>query len=705
MMNRFLKSNVNYFYIVAFSVICYYFLWLNPFSMKWDLAEQYLPWRYFIGKCLQNGELPFWNPFQLGGYPTYADPQSGALYYPVWLIGYVFGYSMRVIELEILTFIIIGGIGIYQLSNKLGNSKISSLIISLSYSACGFFVGNAQHLTWIAAAAWIPMLMSQYYSIRISIFKINLIWFLLVLYLFASSAYPAFLITCFYIILIDQIYLFIKAGNKVKYFVHRIVLALSIFAILFPIIYSVYSSVNYFSRGDGVSIEKALQHPFSFQSLISLIAPYSSFKNPELFNTDISMSNAYMGLFPVMLFTIYIFSKRNRKSTFWIIISLIFLIISVGSQTPIREILYKYLPGFDLFRFPSLFRLFFIVSFLLFCASYYESLKVYFETHRRKVLLILLTYVIVFLSIIFIYADVWHGVPLDSLSKLFAFNEASTYKQHLIYQLFIQSVLLAITIILFSLRQRKFIIWLICFDLIISVRLNAGATIILNTKTKEVDALIKNADQNFNVPKLQSLSNSIDQQYEYRWPLNWNMNCYFGEIAIDGYNPFVLKSFNELSDSRFKDSIWKNGWYYFPNQILVSDTPKILESNTAWILEKNNHQSNKFNSEVKLNNISFKPNEMIFEYETKDSTPIVLAQNPYENWTAKIDGETVNIEKVNVSHQMVMLKPGKHKLAWSFNNDVLKWILSIHFCIFISLFILGTVKTYQEYIKTKNSNL
>ena len=82
-MNKHIKLNLNYFIIIVFALICYQFLWLQPFSMKWDLAEQYLPWRYFLGKSLQNGEIPFWNSFQLGGYPTFADPQSGFWYYPI----------------------------------------------------------------------------------------------------------------------------------------------------------------------------------------------------------------------------------------------------------------------------------------------------------------------------------------------------------------------------------------------------------------------------------------------------------------------------------------------------------------------------------------------------------------------------------------------------------------------------------------------
>ena len=100
---------------------------------------------------------------------------------------------------------------------------------------------------------------------------------------------------------------------------------------------------------------------------------------------------------------------------------------------------------------------------------------------------------------------------------------------------------------------------------------NFFSVYILN-KTKEVDKLIQNADENFNTPKFQALSKSIDQQYEYRWPLNWNMNCYYSEIAIDGYNPFVLNTFNKLESSFLRDSIWANPWLYFPSKIIYADS-------------------------------------------------------------------------------------------------------------------------------------
>ena len=35
--------------------------------LKYDMIDQAYPWRYFIGECLQNGNLPLWNPYQLLG--------------------------------------------------------------------------------------------------------------------------------------------------------------------------------------------------------------------------------------------------------------------------------------------------------------------------------------------------------------------------------------------------------------------------------------------------------------------------------------------------------------------------------------------------------------------------------------------------------------------------------------------------------------
>ncbi len=693
-MNKHIKLNLNYFIIIVFALICYQFLWLQPFSMKWDLAEQYLPWRYFLGKSLQNGEIPFWNSFQLGGYPTFADPQSGFWYYPIWIVGYLFGYSMRIIELEILALLIIGGIGFYKLSIKLGNSKQASLLVSIAYMCSGFIIGNAQHLTWIAAAAWIPWLFYHYNYIREEKSNYHLIWFLIILYLFASSSYPAFIIVSAYLICIDQLTLFFKSKEKGKFILNGILLLILCVIILSPIIYSLISSKAYFSRGAGLTLVKALQHPFTWQSLLSFVAPFASFKNPSLFNTDISMSNAYIGIVPfILLITSLLFVKKLKKERNWLIWALVFILIGFGDQTPIRKFLFDYIPGFNLFRFPALFRLFAIGYLLLYVGSIYGRIEVV----AKKSLWIIITLVILFGTYIILNINSWHPFQLNSLSALAKQFESTTFTQHLLFQFAISGILLILIALIMIKKMPRYLIIIVCMlDLFINVRINAMATMVLDTKTSAIDSLLINAPKKFHTPKQQALISSIDQQYEYRWPLNWNMNCYFGEIAIDGYNPFVLNTFNSLSESPLKDSIWKNAWFSFPTTLLESDTPTLVSSKTTWKYNSNNNTKKIYSGVVKVNTTSYSPRQFNLNYSSTDTALLVFAQNPYSGWIARIDNERQTIQTVNYAQQLVVLTPGTHQVTWEFNNTYLNWILILHMILFCMLFIYAI---YQSIIK------
>ena len=677
-MNKILRNNFQILFILFFGLICYYFLWLNPFSMKWDLAEQYLPWRHFLGRSLQNGNIPYWNPFQLGGYPSYADPQSGFWYYPAWAIGMLFGYTMRTIELEVLSLILLSGIGFYKLLLRLELQKNTALLFSLSYMCSGFIVGNAQHLTWISAAAWLPWLFYHYLYIRKDIKNLNTIWFLIVLYLFISSSYPAFAIVSAYLMFIDQVVLFFSSKQKLNFFLQKIFLLFSIIVILFPILYSLDTSIDYFSRGDSLSLKKVLQHPFSWQSLLSLIAPFASFKNPDLFKTDISMSNAYIGIFPVIIILLSLINGSIKKNLSWLIASIVFLLIGFGDQTPLRTLLYEYLPGFNLFRFPALFRLFFIISILIYSAKQFESINFY----SKKTTYLLISILSIFLISIIWNLNSWHPFQITSLSKLYKEFETTTFIQHIIYQFALLSITIALFIwIVLKKKSILYIIIITCIELIVSVRLNAMATMVLETHTVEVDKLIPDSSNPYGIPNNSSLIKNIDQNYEYRWPLNWNMNCYYGQIAIDGYNPFVLKTFNSLSDSKLKDSIWNNGWYYLVDSIIQCDTPYSINGSS---------------SDADISNIIFNPTEFKFEIDSKEGSNIVFAQNPYPGWKSFIDEHQTDITTINFAHQLIQVPQGKHTVKWVFEDKTLRFILLTHFIIFSILLLFVSIKNISN---------
>ncbi len=202
----------------------------------------------------------------------------------------------------------------------------------------------------------------------------------------------------------------------------------------------------------------------------------------------------------------------------------------------------------------------------------------------------------------------------------------------------------------------------IAVDMFVSVQLNAFASMVVNVKTENVDQLIKNKDLELNKPELIQLKECIDQRYEYRWPLNWNMNCYYGQIAVDGYNPFVLKSFNTLSDNPLRDSIWSNYWYYATdsiNQIKGNvEAIELIEFNTSAFVFKTNFETEKYFN---------------------------IAQNPYPGWLVRINGEEHIPLVKNISHLSVKIPAGENRIIWEYTNPLLNTLLCLHLLVFIAL--------------------
>src|SRR5690606_10676720 len=60
---------------------------------EWDVPEQYWPDLVYMCGSLHQGELPYWNPHDRGGYPFYADPQAGTFHPLNWAICMVAGPS------------------------------------------------------------------------------------------------------------------------------------------------------------------------------------------------------------------------------------------------------------------------------------------------------------------------------------------------------------------------------------------------------------------------------------------------------------------------------------------------------------------------------------------------------------------------------------------------------------------------------------
>ena len=130
-----------------------------------DLVLQNLQWKAFIKTTLQQGEVPLWNPYQLGGIPFMAAGQPSTLY-PLNLIYYILPLEIAYGWFTVINLWLCG-LGMATFVRVLGVRPASALVSGVTWQLCGFLVAGAVFPMMIGAAVWIPpLLMMSEFIIR-----------------------------------------------------------------------------------------------------------------------------------------------------------------------------------------------------------------------------------------------------------------------------------------------------------------------------------------------------------------------------------------------------------------------------------------------------------------------------------------------------------------------------------------------------------
>ena len=99
-----------------------------------DTLNCWLPWRWFISSCLQDGHFPLWNPHQQFGYPMHADLQGPSWYVEAIALGGTVGHTIYTLQALFLFYVIIGGVGMMHLVRTLQQDARIGLVIGVAYA-------------------------------------------------------------------------------------------------------------------------------------------------------------------------------------------------------------------------------------------------------------------------------------------------------------------------------------------------------------------------------------------------------------------------------------------------------------------------------------------------------------------------------------------------------------------------------------------
>ena len=652
----------------------------------------YLPRRYFIGECLQNGIFPLWNPYGEGGYPIYANLIS--TWSPLNMFtGVLTGYTNLTLHFFFIVHVYMAGLGMFKLINHLIRHRKIAFIIGIAYMLSGIFIGHAQHINFLSGACWLPWVILFYFRLYKKPQITNLLWGTVFVFLMLTDGYPAISIITAYLLFALFIGFSIKKWKNhnwiaiAKWFGINGIFALLIIILVIGQIISLIEVGPHIARFNEVDSVRVFSNPFSFESFLSFILPYSSVGDKWFFQTDTSMSNAYFGLLPLAAVFTGLFMKLPKKAWFFLIIAIITLLTAVGDSLPFRALTFEYLPMMDKFRYPSIFRIFTIFGFLVFAG--YALHNIFNNSDRLNRFRIALSGLLIIVLGISIYA--LQNIDPDSFS-IFIKSDKSTLYDRILIQGILQLVLLALFLIV--LRRKKMhwglIIILIIADLMLSVQLNMQSTGVSKKDPIEWYNQIKKHPEGFPVPSRKPIIEQTNKLFSFG-PSWKNGSIFRKEISFQGYNPFLLDSYKKLDTTLHIKKHALNNPIIFFSDSLVSDSLSqqgALEPNTL-VVESNLFKTLK-NTDHKTSNqdtwqiSNFSPTKIEVKTKTTHQQIITLQQANYPGWKLYIDGKKSNHFTSNYHFISTVLPAGSHTIIFHFekNKIIVASIISL------SLFLL-----------------
>ncbi len=123
-----------------------------------DLILENYVWKRFIVESLWARRIPLWNPYLFAGVPFLAAGQHSALY-PLSVLFYILPVAKAYGYFTVLHFFL-AGLFTYLYARVIGVSRWGAFISAIAYAFSGFMVTSVVHPMIVAAATWLPLLLT-----------------------------------------------------------------------------------------------------------------------------------------------------------------------------------------------------------------------------------------------------------------------------------------------------------------------------------------------------------------------------------------------------------------------------------------------------------------------------------------------------------------------------------------------------------------
>ena len=123
-----------------------------------DLVLENAVWKLHVRRALADGQLPLWNPQLFTGQPFLAAGQASVLY-PLSILFYLLPINIAYGWFTALQ-IGLAGANMYLLGRVLGLRRAAALAAGLIYMFSGFLIVSVVFTMFVAAVAWLPLILA-----------------------------------------------------------------------------------------------------------------------------------------------------------------------------------------------------------------------------------------------------------------------------------------------------------------------------------------------------------------------------------------------------------------------------------------------------------------------------------------------------------------------------------------------------------------
>jgi hypothetical protein len=339
---------------------------------------------YFNG--LHRGEFPQWNPFVVGGMPTYDGNAGSTLYLPVLIMGFLLPVT-HFMTFDFALHVLIAGAGSYFLIQRYFRlDRWISAVLAVAYMLNTNFISliYGGHDGKVHILAWLPL--SLYFLLRAlgpSAAWRHLVGLSLTVAIFIFTSHLQFT----YFVLMGYFFVWLyflipalrgrrfgEAGSvAVRYWVPVLLgMGLVFFMLYPPIQYNKEFSIR--GAGPRTTYEHATSWSMHPEETASLLVPEFGGINENYWGRNyFKLNSEYPGLTVWFLGLLGLFAfRRSRWFWLWGGVGLLSMIYGLGAHTPLFRLFYEFIPGVRVFRAPSM-MLFWLVAALLLMSA--ETLR------------------------------------------------------------------------------------------------------------------------------------------------------------------------------------------------------------------------------------------------------------------------------------------------------------------------------------------